>query len=91
MIRATRVPLGNAYKMRKAVGDVDIDGNVVTERVYYYMWWRGLHCMMGKEGLDADLYKIRPSFEDFRCEGLIFKVSFKAVVQLPSDHANTVI
>jgi hypothetical protein len=81
MIRATRVPLGHAYKKKMLVGDVDIDGKVVTEEAYYYMWWRGLHCMMGKEGLDADLYQIRPSFEKFRCDGFGFKVDFKAVVQ----------
>ena len=81
MIRASRVPLGHCYKKWFEAGKVDIDGNVLTESAYYYLWWRGLHCMMGKEGMDAGLYMIRPSFESFKCEGFGIKVSHKAVVQ----------
>ena len=88
MIRATRVPLGHAYKKWIEQGLEDVDGNVVTEAGYYYMWWRGLHCMMGKEGLDAGLYKIRPSFESFKCTGFGFKISHKAVIQHQSGSSN---
>ncbi|KAL8727092.1 MAG: hypothetical protein Q9166_006279 [cf. Caloplaca sp. 2 TL-2023] len=96
MIRATRIPLGHAAKMLVRVGHIDIDGNVVQpgQEGWYYKWWRGLHCLMGKEGYDAGLYWVRPSWEKFRCEGMGFKIrymkmSYKAVVQLatgdPSD------
>jgi len=75
------MPLGHAYKILVAAGDKDIDGKVVTETDYYYQWWRGLHCLMGKEGLDAGLYMVRLSFENFRCPKFTFKVSSRAVVQ----------
>lgn len=42
MVRATRVPLGHAYKLLMKVGDKDIDGKVLTKDGYYYGWWRGL-------------------------------------------------
>ena len=87
MIRARRVPLGHAAKFWKAEGDVDVDGNVVPkgEAGYYYKWWRGLHCLCGKEGLDRNLYMIRPYNEKFKCLGFGFKVSSRAIIQLPSD------
>ena len=86
MIRATRVSLGHAAKFWKKEGDVDIDGNIVPVggAGYYYKWWRGLQCLCGKEGLDRDLYLIRPCGEDFRCLGFGFKVSSRAAIQLPS-------
>ena len=88
MVRATRMPLGRAAKMRVRAGDIDIDGNVmgVEDEGYYYKWWRGLHCLMGDEGFAADMYLIRPSFERFRCRGFAFKKSYKAVVQAAEDH-----
>lgn len=86
MVRATRVSLGHAAKFWKNEGDVDVDGNVVPEggAGYYYKWWRGLHCLCGKEGLDAKIYLIRPSFETFKCQGFGFKVSSCAIIQFPS-------
>ena len=86
MIRATRVPLGHAAKFRKNEGEVDLDGNLVPKggEGYYYKWWRGLHCLCGKEGLDRNLYLIRPSHETFRCPGFGSKVSSRARIQLPS-------
>ena len=36
---------------------------------------------MGKEGNDAGHYMIRPSFEQFKCEGFGFKITHKAVIQ----------
>ena len=86
MIRATRMPLGHPAKFWKEEGHVDIDGKIVPVggAGYYYKWWRGLHCLCGKEGLDRDLYLIRPSFETFRCPGFGFKVSSRAAIQLPS-------
>ncbi|KAI4247288.1 MAG: hypothetical protein L6R40_001631 [Gallowayella cf. fulva] len=89
MIRAARIPLGHAAKMWVKPGDIDIDGNVVCpgQEGWYYKWWRGLHCLMGKEGYDAGLYWIRPWGEGFKCEGMTFKISYqgascRAVVQL---------
>ena len=86
MIRATRMPLGHAAKFWKEEGDVDVDGNIVPEggAGYYYKWWRGLHCLCGKEGLDRNVYRIRPSFETFRCPDSGFKVSSRAKIQKPS-------
>ena len=81
MVRATRVPLGHAYKLLVKAGEQDFDGNIVAEDGYYYQWWRGIHCLMGKEGLDAGFYMIRPSFEDFLCTKFTFKISGRAVVQ----------
>ncbi len=86
MIRATRIPLGHAAKSWRQVGEMDIEGRVIQQghEGWYYDWWRGLHCLMGKEGYDAGLYLVRPSFETFRCEGMTFKIGYKAVVQLPT-------
>ena len=90
MIRATRIPLGHAAKNLVEVGDTDVDGNAVEagQEGWYYLWWGGIHCLMGKEGYDAGLYLIRPSHEDFICPGLGFKLTRKAVVQLPSGDPN---
>lgn len=88
MPRAERVPFGHAAKAWKSVGDVDVEGNVVGygQDGYYCLWWRGIHCLMGKEGEDAGLYQIRPSWEEFKCDGFGFKIAYKAVVQLPAGH-----
>jgi len=85
MIRATRVPLGNAAKVYVKEGEIDIDGKIVKkhDEGYFYKWWRGIHCLMGQEGLNANLYLIRPSFEAFRCNGFTFKIGYRAVVQAP--------
>ncbi|KAL8637942.1 MAG: hypothetical protein Q9226_009054 [Calogaya cf. arnoldii] len=90
MIRATRIPLGHAAKQWRKVGDTDIDGKVVQpgQEGWYYDWWRGLHCLMGKEGYDAGMYLVRPSWEKFLCEGMTFKIGCKAVVQLPTGDPN---
>lgn len=90
MLRATRIPLGHAAKKLVEVGEIDVAGNAVQagQEGWYYLWWGGIHCLMGKEGYDAGLYLIRPSHEDFICPGLGFKLSHKAVVQLPSGDPN---
>lgn len=90
MIRATRIPLGHAAKRRRHVGETDIDGKIIQlgQEGWYYDWWRGLHCLMGKEGYDAGLYLVRPSWEKFLCEGMTFKIDYKAVVQLPTGDPN---
>lgn len=84
MIRATRVPMGAAAKVWVDVGAIDVNGDVLAlgEEGYYYEWWRGLHCLCGGEGLNAGIYKIRPSFEKFLCHGFTWKKGFKAVLQL---------
>ena len=86
MVRGTRMPLGHAAKFWKEPGAIDVDGNIVPEggAGYYYKWWLGLHCLCGKEGLDRDLYLIRPAFEEPICPGFGFKVSSRAEIQLPS-------
>ncbi|KAL8644239.1 MAG: hypothetical protein Q9210_007355 [Variospora velana] len=85
MPRATRIPLGQAAKMWVSAGDVDVDGHVATEgdQGYYYLWWKGLQVLMGKEGHDAGLYMVRPSWELDECDGFGFKLSHRAVVQAP--------
>ena len=86
MIRGTRVSLGHAAKFWKEEGDTDVDGNIVPKGKagYYYKWWRGLHCLCGKEGLDHNVYQIRPSYETPKCLNFGFKVSSRAKIQLPS-------
>ena len=83
MVRGLRVPLGHAAKEYKRAGDRDLDGNVLTEQDegWYYMWYRGLHLLFGKEGLDAQIYLKRPAFETIRCHGLGWKKSYPAVIQ----------
>ncbi len=85
MVRATRMPLGNAAKVWVNAEDIDVEGNTASQdqEGYYYRWWRGLHCLCGDEGLQADVYRIRPSFEKFLTDGFGFKLSCKAKVQLP--------
>lgn len=87
MVRASRVPLGLAAKMWVDVGATDVNGNVVGEdqQGYYYKWYRGVHCLMGKEGMDAGMYVQRPNGEKPLCQGFGFKVDFKAVVQEAED------
>ena len=43
---------------------------------------------MGKEGYDEGLYLVRPSWEKFLCEGMMFKMGYKAVVQLSAGDEN---
>lgn len=45
---------------------------------------------MGKEGLDAGLYKVRPSHEVFRCAMFGFKNGFKAVRQEAEEDSGVV-
>ncbi len=68
MIHAICVSLKHAYKKKMLVNDINIDEKVVTEVVYYYMWWRKLYCMMSKKSLDANLYQIQLSFKKFKCD-----------------------
>ncbi|KAI4182412.1 MAG: hypothetical protein LQ348_004854 [Seirophora lacunosa] len=66
-----------------SAGDVDLDGNVATEadEGYYYLWWKGLQVLMGKEGHDAGMYMVRPSWELDQQTGFSFKLTHRAVVQ----------
>ena len=89
MIRATRMPLGRAAKIWVNRGERGVDGRLVEREGWYYLSWGGIHTLMGKEGLDAGRYMIRPSHESFKCPGLGFKVSDWAEVQLaPEDPAD---
>lgn len=86
--RATRAPLGFAYKIRVEAGDRDAYGNIATaeDKGFYVGWWRGLQPLMGKEGMDAGMYTIRPSHEDFLCDGFGWKMSCKCPIQVFSGH-----
>ena len=88
MVRSSRVPMGHAAKVFRREGDRDLDRYVLNkdEEGWYYQWYEGLQLLCGKEGLDAGLYKHRPSFEDKHPEGTGFKRGYKAVVQLPPGH-----
>ena len=88
MPRARRIPLGHASKSFRFAGEKDLNGKILTrsQEGWYYDWWRGLHCLMGKEGYDVDHYLVRPSFERFRCKGMGFFIEYKAMVQLPAGH-----
>ena len=81
MIRATRIPMGIAAKIWANAGDEDVEGRVITNPGWYYLSWRGLHLLCGKEGMDAGVYKIRPSFESFVADGLCFFKKNRAVLQ----------
>ena len=86
MIRATRVPLGRAAKRWVNRGERDVDEKLVEQAGWYYLSWGGIHTLMGKEGLDADRYWVRPSFESFKCPGLGFKISDWAEVQMAPEN-----
>ncbi|KAL8834400.1 MAG: hypothetical protein Q9170_003768 [Blastenia crenularia] len=88
MPRATRTPLGNACKLWVNAGDKDADGYVATveDEGYYFGWWAGLQLLCGKEGVDAGIYEIRPSFQIKLGEKMYWKIAYKCVVQLESGH-----
>ncbi len=62
------------------IDDININEKVMTEVIYYYMWWRKLHCMMNKKSLNTNLYQIQLSFEKFKCDEFEFKIDFKIVI-----------
>lgn len=49
------MPLGIAAKVYVNVGKTDLIGKVIEngEEGWYYFWWRGVHLLCGKEGMDA--------------------------------------
>ena len=55
------MPLGYAAKIQIAIGDIDRNGVETVEKVWYYKWYRGLHCLCGLEW--KDLYKQRSHWE----------------------------
>ncbi len=85
MIHATCVFLKHAHKKKMLVDDINIDEKIVTEIIYYYIWWRELHCMMSKKSLDANLYQIQLSFKKFKCDEFEFKINFKIMIQYQVD------
>ena len=86
MIRATRMPLGRAAKQYVKRGEKDVNGKKAPKDGWYYLSWGGIHILMGKEGLAAGRYWVRPSHEKFKCPGLGFKIEDWAEVQLaPED------
>ena len=83
MVRPTRCPLGNAFKIHAHAKTKDMYGNVIEGAGWYYGWWRGLHCLMGHEGEQAGLYWVRPSFEHFKAKGMAIKAKSACVIQEP--------
>ena len=86
-IRATRVPLGNAAKKFCDVGDVDMDGKIVEfgEHGWYYLWWRGIHLLCGREGLQAGMYRVRAANFERSLPGTYFGV-YQYLVCVLNDH-----
>ena len=82
MIRAVRVPLGDASKMYVHAGEIDADGKTVesADEGWYYKWWGGIHLLCGEEGFET--YMIRPSFKQMG-KGFSFKLSHRAKIQAP--------
>ena len=73
-------------KVRFLTGGV----GVITDedKGYYYIWWRGVHCLMGDEGFKAGLYIVRASEPGprFDIPRFHFMVGGKAVVQDNGDN-----
>ena len=65
MLRSTRCPLGHAAKQWFGPGAIDRDGHVVTagEAGWYYVLYKGIHPMVGKEGYDQGRYFMHGSRE----------------------------
>ena len=85
MVPAERLGLGRAAKRWVNRGEMDVDGKIVEREGWYYLSWGGIHTLSRKEGVDANRYRIRPSYEKFKCPGLGFKISDWAEVQLAPD------
>lgn len=82
MIRASRIPLGQASKTWRQAGERDLHGHILreSEEGFYWDWYAGIHPLMGREGYDQGWYLIRPSWEDKVDEStLSFKVGFPAL------------
>ena len=90
MPRAVRMPLGLAAKEYHAAGDVDTHGKVLEQgqQGWFYLWWRGLHMLCGREGLDTGQYMVRPSFEKFECKGFGWYIGSRAIIQAKADMAD---
>lgn len=84
MVKLGRIPLGFAAKYEYKVGDIDFDGNVLQpgEEGWYYLWLGGIHCLMGKEGMDAGRFQPRDRGLP-RITGFAFKKSHRAEIQAP--------
>ena len=101
MIPATRLPLGYAAKIYCNVGDRDIDGNLVQsgQEGWYYLWYKGIHCLKGAEGWDAEVAHALRTGEDlmtghvsfakeYKDVELGFKIGHRAVVQMAVTEPN---
>ena len=86
MVRATRVPLGNAAKVWKVKGDKDIDDKEIKKSGWYYIWYADIHQLPGDEGFMG--YTIRPTHEYRNKAGLTgTKRSSWASTQAPPGEA----
>lgn len=87
MLRATRNPLGNAYKILVSAGMKDGDGQVavVGDEGCYYGWFHGLQPLMGKEGWDTGRYRVRPSGQTRKQEPIVWYLHSKCEIQLSRD------
>ena len=79
MVRAKWYPLGNAHKIWKPAGSVDVNGKLTEEDGWYYGWWDG-HLLCGDKG--AGRFMQRPTGQLPQCKGKFgFKIGFPALIQ----------
>ena len=59
-IRRSRCPLGHPALIYVKEGDLDVDGKVAAKEDigWYWAFYRGIHCLMGEEGADADRFLV---------------------------------
>ncbi|MCJ1307557.1 hypothetical protein MMC25_001203 [Agyrium rufum] len=90
-IRVTRVPLGRAAKMQVTAGDEaypDVVGGTppivrADQEGLYYVWYYGIHPLMGKEGFDRDLYSVPKAHQQKHLKEFGFRIGYRAVNQSP--------
>lgn len=65
IIRATRTSMRIAVKIWINAKEEDVKSKIISAKQaeWYYLWWRGLHMLCGKEGQNAGIYKIKLNFE----------------------------
>ena len=88
MPRAMREPIGNPFKLVVKTGDLDVNGYKakIADQGWYFGLWKGLHPLLGQEGKDAGLWKIRPSYEKPKCETFGWRKDLKCPLQFPPGH-----
>ena len=95
LTQRNRTPVGHAAKAYMPAGALDIDGNVVVNAGWYYLWDRGVHMLGGQESKVAKMH-VKRSFDEHKdafpptmsieVPKATFKVSGRAAIQLPAGH-----